>query len=219
MKTKRELPRRTYRYTDAELLQISDKFINSAKRDISEFEKYGYSEIILSEIMAERELFANIESDTEMLANIIDLNDEKDKCRNRVIGTIKTILVRVEIKSGEESSIYRRASISNISKLTDEELSRETGRMINLIKPIMADYADVGLDNSMMRDATAWKGKLERTMESKAQAEKDREIKTIERIEEGNKLYKMICKVSAIGKDIWYTKSEAKYNDYLLCEK
>ena len=56
----------------------------------------------------------------------------------------------------------------------------------------------------------------EDTLNAVKDAQAERDIKTEERIAMGNQLYSLASKYCNIGKQIWESVNEARYNDYLI---
>jgi hypothetical protein len=207
---------RHYKVSDATLKQTGDNLLGSARRDITEMSTRGADATYLDNFETELNDFGDIATDEELVGAIGIATEAKDAARDVLDTFMATIRTMAENKWGQVSSKFRSYSFGQMSQLNDDQLWRLSKRVLHVATEQLADLASEGLTQPYLDDMEAASDAFDAAIDAKANAEKNRDNATEDRILAGNAVYLKMQRISRIGKDIWYETSEAKYNDYVM---
>jgi hypothetical protein len=216
MSTKKQMAVRDYGFSDGELKQYADEIISSIERDIVEFSERGVTTVRLNNLQQKLVNFDELPTD-EILEGIkIDATQDKDTARNNAEIAARSIFVMAENKFGTDSGKYKQFGDAAISRQSDNQFYRTLKTIKTSADKFLLDLAEEGLTQEMIDNLAKLTAFFDKAIDDQNTAIKSRDIATEERIEAGNALYADLVKVCNTGKDIWYNKNEAKYNDYVI---
>jgi hypothetical protein len=215
MVTKKEVIR-NYTFSDAELVQLSDKILSHARRDLAELSAYGYTAQRLEQIETLRDEFQMMPDDIEFSATLAGATEEKNAASASVRLTIKSIMARAEAKFGIKSPKYERFGAGELSRQTDSELAKTAHRVVRSGKMYLSELAEYGLTEAILEDLEAKAKVFDDLIDRQEDAIADRDVATQTRRETGNRLYEAITTLSNFGKTIWQSSDQARFNDYIL---
>lgn len=207
---------RLYNFSDADFKQVVDNIIKSARRDITAFETRGIDTPTLDDLQIENDNFSNLETDEELTGSIAEATENKDTLRNNLEGTLTTIRSMAKAQWGIMDARYRSYSFGQLSLKPDNTLWRTAKRALRIATQQLSSLAAQGLTPTMLNNLQTLITNFDNAIDAKEDAENDREVATQTRIIAGNEIYKKLMRISNVGKDIWYSTNEAKYNDYLI---
>jgi hypothetical protein len=213
---KKKILVRDYRFSDGFLKQKADDIAGSVERDIAQFTDRGVTAATITTFQITISSFDNTQTDIELQGAVSVTTDAK----NVIAGTLKTAIRAVRTmaqnKLGETNAYYRSFGFGGMDKLPDEQLYRLGRRVAREATAQIAQLASEGLTTTMITNLSAVIISFDSSIDAQESAIKNRDVKTQERIEKGNMLYKEVTRLCNTGKDIWATLDEAKYNDFVI---
>ena len=215
MAKKREAARE-YRFSDARLQGKAGEVIQLIERDADEMEDRGVDEARKVRLIALRDSFAHFPLDQYYLGHQGIATEEKDSARARLITAVRSVFNAAENVFGAGSTPYKQLGSANLTKLSDDKLVRNTRNTVKMATKYLDDLGSEGITEAKLTEIAALNKSFDEAVDEMLTAQRNRDIATQERIDIGNALYNEIVKICNTGKDIWYEKSEAKYNDYVL---
>jgi hypothetical protein len=190
--------------------------IGYIKRDMERFSGYGTTESDISAVEADIVLFENMPTDKELEGSQIQATQEKDAAAAILREAISEVMIRTESKWGKKSGRYKMYGINGISVLDGWNLSSSAHRVHRVAGAQLADLAEKGLTEEMLRNVISTKDSYVQKLEAQEDAIANRDIATEDRIELANSIYSRVSKWCKLGMSIWQGSNEAKYNDYVL---
>lgn len=207
---------RQYNFSDADLKQLVDSIISSARRDIAALETRGIDLPTLNDLQTENDHFADLPTDEELIGNIAIATEKKDTLRQKLEGIINTIRTMAKTEWGLLDARYRCYSFGQITQQPDNTLLRTAKRTLRTATGQLSSLATQGLTAAMLANLQTLIIDFDNAIDTKEDAEKDREVAAQTRILAGNAIYKKTLRISTAAKDIWYSTNAAKYKDYLI---
>lgn len=207
---------RAYNMTDAQLVQTCDNLLHAADRDDAEMSVRGYSTTRRQQISVLRDDFSNFPPDTYFSSVRLEATENKNVSRERLEIKIRSILVMAANKFGVNTAKYKRFGGSDLSRQTDEQIIRSAKLVHLTATSLLNELASEGLTNTWLVELDTLRQELDDNLDQQKIAERERDIATEERVEKGNNLYSELTKLASVGKDIWYSLNESKYNDYVI---
>lgn len=204
--------------TYADLMQLGDKTERLIKRDSADLALYGVDNGILNNIALLTKTFKEYPSDAELLGLVSEATKDKDEKRTIIHIQISAIMIRVKNKFGISSATYKRFSTSELSNLSDEEMVHTARRVVRLATEYLPALSEKGLTQDMIDTLSTDTVIFDNSIDAKASAVEIRDRSTQERVTIANNLYTAISEIFDYGKEHYYTRDEAKYNDYLIYE-
>jgi len=129
---------------------------------------------------------------------------------------MRAIIGCAKIKWGSASPQVKRFNAGKMTTSSDRSFLTLARQCITLATEYLADLAAQGLTQSMIDDLSTEAQLMEDEMNNISAKESLRDLKTQERIDDGNELYDFVSQYCEIGKIIWQDVDEAKYNDYVI---
>lgn len=214
--SKKPIPIRDYRLSDAELKQVADKILLLIDRDVVEFTELGFTPAKRAAYKAQIELFANMETD-ELLESkkmvATQVKNEKRAIAETIMRRITT-MAQLCFKAG--SSKIRAFGELALAHQTDDDIVR-TARTIELAATLyLPDLIADGISQQTIQDLQAARERLDLAIDLQNEAIIKRDMATSARVSICNELYGFVTKYAEMGKLIWRETSEAHYNDYVL---
>lgn len=208
-----------FRFTYGELKQKADSTLLLIDRDLAEFTDRGFTPAKRAELEAAIEAVADFPADYQMEGMQMSATDAKFAARDVLESKMRTVFLAVKTVFGVKSATYRAFGKANLTKQQDDELIRNAKDMVAEIPEHLADLAEEGITLEKAEQLDAAKNTFDVAIDAQRRAIKNRDKATEKRILLGNALYELVAKYNETGKDIWYSISEAKYNDYIIYDE
>lgn len=206
---------RDYRFTDAHLVVLTDEKLDSALRDAVEFADRGYDATRLNQIRTLRQAFAVLPSDHYLDGLRQIATKHKNDSREALEAMTRTIQLAAKhvFKDNRLFSIFGE---TGLSRMSDGQFVHNSEDVYRAAQANLTSLDQEGITAAKLADYEALKIDFYNKFALQRQAQNTRDIATENRIKNGNELYTHLANLCEVGKDIWYTKNEAKYNDYLV---
>lgn len=207
---------RVYNMTDAQLVQTCDNLLNAAERDEVEMSLRGYSLTRRQQIKILRDDFNDFPPDAYFSSVRLEATENKNISREKLEIKLRSIFVMAANKFGVNTAKYKRFGSTDISRQTDDQLIRNAKLVHLTATSLLNELSSEGLTTTWLSELDTLRQELDNNLDQQKIAERERDIATEERVEKGNILYTELTKLASVGKDIWYSVNESKYNDYLI---
>jgi len=209
-------PIRTYKMQDVELYELCRVTAVIIEQDLEHFLPYGVSMEELETFRATSEVFGNETSDRMLVAQKSVLTEEKDAVAEDLRVAMREMMQRVENKFGVHTATYRKFGTELLSRKTDYELLIIARRVFRAGTKLLPELASKGVTEAMLNNIMDLRNKMEDLKIDIEDAITDRDVLQEERVRKGNALYAELVDLCGTGRTIWETKSEARYNDYII---
>lgn len=213
---KQEEIRSNFNFSYAQLTQLGDKAERLILRDLKDLKLYGVNVNTAENIAAQTLAFKQYPTDYELVGLVSEATKYKDKTRDEMHTIISSIMIRVKNKFGIGSPTYKRFGASDLSNKSDEEMVHATRRVVRLATEYLPSLAEKGLTQTIIDNLNTILLSFDNSLDSKESSVEDRDESTQERIILANTLYSQIAEIFDYGKEYYYTRDEAKYNDYII---
>jgi hypothetical protein len=213
---KKKILVRDYIFSDGFLKQKADDITGSVQRDSNEFATRGVTAATITAFQTSISSFDNTQTDKELQGAVSVTTDAKNAFASNLKTAVRTIRTMAENKLGLTNGLYRSFGFEGMDEMPDEQLYRLGKRVAREATAQLANLASEGLTGAMITNLTTENTSFDTAIDTQETAIKNRDIKTQDRIEKGNVVYKEVVRLCNTGKDIWATVDEAKYNDYVI---
>ena len=190
--------------------------VSFMQRDKVEFAKEGVTQAQLDAIGPMLKEYNDLPTDDELLGDEVIATQAKNKIKEQLHTKIEDVLNKVANKYGAESGYYRKFGIHSLSKLDGGKLLIGARRVLRVGKSMLTDLAEKGLTQAMLTDLETVTEEFDVALANQEDTASDRGIATDNRIEKANAIYTLVVKYCDVGKRIWVSTNEAKYNDYVI---
>ncbi len=163
-----------------------------------------------------RDNFSDTLPDQYYLAQQGITTEAKETARARLITPLRSVFTAAENVYGVRSMQYKLLGDASLTKLSDDALVRNARNTVVRATTHLDDLGKEGVTEAKLAEITALNKIFDQSVDEQISAERSRDFATLDRVDKGNALYAEMVKICNTGKDIWYEKSEAKYNDYIL---
>lgn len=208
--------RRNYKITDADLCMFTSNLCITLERDIDSLSSFGLNLSKISELKALGDAFEVFQPDIFYQGDVMIATEDKNALRNRVLDTIRSLALRVEIKWGANSTNYRRLEIANLSRLSDDLLLVTSINVHIKMTDYLPNLSDFALTQTMLDEYEDLNTQFKNALNAQADAKVIRENKKVERIAKGNEIYALVNAYCNFGKQTFEKTSPARYNDYII---
>ena len=206
---------RNYSMTDAKLIQVADEKLFNLTRDAAEFSARGYDNAMITSIKSKRTAFDSFPSDIYLNGDRQIATQNKNAARELVEAKTRTVQLAAN-QTFRNAGTVSKFGISALSTLTDDEAIRNAKNAYRAATDYLSDLTPKGITAAFLAAYLSAIEDFDLKKDLQNVAENNRDEATENRINLGNELYTAIVDLCAVGKDIWYNVSEAKYNDYVL---
>jgi tetratricopeptide (TPR) repeat protein len=213
---KKNLPKVLFKIKQPVFFTLAMSKISMMVRDTDEFAKYGVSLEDIDGLKALLQAYTEIPSDDELLGDQINKTGEKDARAVIVREEISGLMKKAENRYGKESAVYRKFGVSGTSRVNGWELGYKGRRALRVAEGHLDELAEVGVTASALGRLNEAITAFEQALEAQSDAFADRLIATEIRTEKANEIYLILIKHCDTGKEIWASRSAAKYNDYII---
>jgi len=215
---KKQSVHRQYNFPDADLYLQCMERIQAAKRDLPQFEAYGYSADRLRGFMERCRQFQALPSDDELLGDQMVTTEKKAKAAEQLKTAIRSLMTRVGTKFGNRSGRYRKFGTAKMGDMTDAQLLFCGRRVVRVARQQMDFLEDVGVNERVLKRISDAASAFERALNIQQDKVADRDIAVEHRIGRGNVLYEELVTLCNIGKDIWAERDPVRYEQYCIYE-
>ena len=206
---------RIYTFSDADLKQKADSVGDSMTRDQAEFTGRGVNGILTTAFIGSSTDFGTMDSDEMWIGTVTTTTQAKDGLVESLKTKIRNIRNMAEVRWTTKSGSYRSYGFENMDELSDNKLVRLGRRVITVATAQQAELAGQGFTAATLTQLTTNVDELDEAVDTKNNAEKDRDVAQQDRVEGGNALYSFMDKYCSIGKTIW-ANDPARFNDYVI---
>jgi len=215
---KKQVENRIYNFPDADLyVQCMDR-MRYAKRDIAQFEEYGYTKEKMLVFKSMIEKFSKLPDDDEMVGDQMVLTEKKSAAAEKLKSAIRSIMTRVAIKYTNRSGRYRKFGTSKMGDMNDAQLLFCGRRVVRVARAQLDFLVEVGVNEKSIQKVVDAHQAFETAMNIQQDKISDRDISVEHRTKQGNKIYNELVVLCNIGKDIWNDIDIAKYEAYCIYE-
>lgn len=215
---KKQVQHRQYNYPDADLYVQCLERLRYAKRDVKEFEQYGYDVNRLLKFKAMCDKFHSLPDDDELVGDQMITTEKKGDGAEKLKTAIRSVMTRVAMKYSNRSGRYRKFGTAKLGDMTDPQLLF-CGRRVARVARQQYDFlVEVGLTDQVIQRVVNACQVFENALNIQQDKVAERDISVERRIEQGNKMYQELIVLCNIGKDIWVEKDLAKYENYTIYE-
>lgn len=215
---KKQPTNRMYNFPDADLYLQCLERLKYAKRDIQQFEQYGYSKDRIKGLAAMCKKFGALPSDDEVLGDQMLTTEKKNTAAEKLKGAIRSVMTRVGMKYSNRSGRYRKFGTAKMGDMTDAQLLFCGRRVARVARQQLDFLGDVGVNENVIQKVTEACRLFENALNIQQDKVADRDIAVERRTEQGNKLYQELVTLCNIGKDIWAETDPIKYENYTIYE-
>ncbi len=209
---------RDYKFEDAALVQLADTYASIATRDLTDLAAYGITAATIAALETRRDDFSAFPQDTALLNAQEVATNTKNTQRDLTETSLRGVYVRAVNTYGDKDVLLGSFGPQQYSRMNDDEVVRQ-GRLVHqAATQQQAALAAQGVDAAFLLALAATIDALDQVIDAKNAAVRTRDNSTRDRVLLGNSLYGDILKISRAGKDYYYSRNEAKYNDYVLEE-
>ena len=215
---KKQTSNRQYNFPDADLYLQCVERIKYAKRDIQQFESYGYDLERLRKFKAMCDKFRGLPDDDELVGDQMVTTEKKYQAAEELKAAIRSLMTRVAMKYSNRSGRYRKFGTAKMGDMTDAQLIFCGRRVVRVARQQIDFLAETGLNERVISRVVKATQAFEKSVNIQQDKVADRDISVERRVEQGNKLYNELITLSNIGKDIWAEKDPVKYENYCIYE-
>lgn len=210
---------RNSKHSQSELIQLADRFINFAERDIEELNQFGLVQKRIDETKKLRIDFDALPSDEEILAEKTEATSKKSFAFEELRSAIKAVLKRISLHFGKTSSEMKKAGGENLSNMTDAEFCQKARRVERVGKEYAKALKTDGLTAEMLEQLRTKTDAFDDLIDELKDLAVKRDMKTQERVGKANDLYNAIVKLSDIGKAAFEETDPSRYESYVISDK
>lgn len=207
--------KRQYRFTDAFLVRLAEDKLKLLQRDIDEFSLRGFNITQLNAILIAKQQFADFPIDREL--DLLKQHTTTEKKIFRKLLEVNTrLIVSAAKRAFKDKPEYAIFKSSPIARFDDETLVLYSNTLLLNARLHHSALAIEGLYASQLDDYGILINTFKEQTIAQLKAHYKRKYSTLLRIEKGNRLYNLIVQLCDLGKSIWQTKNDFKYNQYVL---
>ena len=207
---------RIYNFLDATLCQYTSDLCNILTRDAVDLGLFGITAPQITALKALGDAFEVFPPDDALLGDLMVATETKNGLADQVRETIRNMALRVQIKWGTGSGQYKSLGDMGLSKLIEDVLLTTARNVHTRMTGFLTDLASTGLTQDLLDDFEDLNNSFEDSRNEVANKVEERDLKTRERIANGNALYSLVVNYCEIGKRIYEKTNAAKYNDYII---
>ena len=200
----------------AALYQLGDKAVKLIERDSTELAAFGIEEDYKNHIKEKTTELKNYPTDEEFQGLVSVSTEDKNKLADEIRVSISAIAVRIKNAFGIGSAEYKYFGFHKLYRLSDCDLHRRGKMVVSAANKYFDVLSERGFKEEDITELTNIVDAFDASIYNKYDAVTKRDVSTEERLVLSNELYKLISEVFDYGKNYWYTRKEAKYNDYII---
>ncbi|MCB0703679.1 MAG: hypothetical protein KDC34_00150 [Saprospiraceae bacterium] len=209
---------RKHNFPDADLHQLCLEKIAHAKRDLKQFDQYGYDLSRLKKLKGACDRFRDLPEDHELVGEQMITTDKKYLAAEQLKTAIRSLMTRVALKYNNKTGRYRKFGTAKMGDMTDAQLMFCGRRVIRVARQQIDFLADVGVNENILARIQKANQDFEKAVNIQQDRVAERDISVERRVELGNALYDELVILCNIGKDIWAERDPVEYEKYTLYE-
>ena len=113
---------REFNFSDAVLVTKTKEKIAFMQRDIAEFVKFGITQTYVATLENSIDAFSDSITDIEVLGDQTGVTSLKDTKAETLREALRSVMTRVALKFGVESSKYQKFGTDSLARQTDADL-------------------------------------------------------------------------------------------------
>lgn len=215
---KKQIVHRKHNFPDADLHQITLERLRYAHRDQEYFEQYNFGIERMKRLKALADRFRDLPDDDELVGEQMILSEKKYKASDDLQAAIRSLMTRVALKFNNRSGRYRKFGAGKLGDMTDAQLIFCARRVVRVARQQIDFLEDVGVSENVLKRIADASQVFENAVNLQQDKVADRDIGVERRVELGNEIYDELVVLCNIGKDIWDTKDQIRYDEYCLYE-
>lgn len=206
---------RSYPMSDADLGKTAMGLATTIKRDATDFATRNITatEVASFENMADD--FNNTPTDEELVGELKDATDTKNKTMNDIKVAIRPIRNMADLAFKGKGK-YSSFAFKDMDSMNDFETFKLATRVVRVGNKHLAELTSQGLTQSQLTALQTLANLLFGQMEVAEDKAENRDIETQNRVQKGNTLWDKMVTLASIGKSLYADTNPAKYNDYVL---
>jgi len=203
-------------FTFAELIMKTATMGQVFRRDAEELSKFGIKLEVLTAFDEKSNELQTLPSDLEMQTLKMCATDAKNKLGEELREEIKRfVFIAKQVYGADNQKLYLYTIIAP-SKLTDSSLSHQAWVVANITKNNIADFGEFNITDDDCSALIAMQEDFKMKFIEIDSKIKARDNATELRWTKANEIYKEMIRICEVGKFVWESVSEARYNDYVL---
>ena len=207
---------RQYHFDDASLITTAKAKIAYMRRDIAELAQFGITSAGLDALDAQTDDFEAFPTDIELEGDQMDATERKNAKAEAIREAVASVMLRVQNKFGFGSARYKSFGTTGLAKRDDANLMIAALRVVDRATFYLADLAEHGLAMPELDALSALCDEFKLLLIEHNKKTGDRSIAQEDSVLMGNALFEELKKYCRSAKSRWRTKSEARYNDYII---
>lgn len=208
--------KREYNFSDAKLSTVGIDIAQNVTRDLVDFAGRAVDAATVSNLQAEVLALDNTPTDGEMRSLVTVARQTRDAKKADLLKVIKSVRTMAANTWGVEDGRYKFFDFEDLYSLNDNWLYRRAMRVERGANRYMTELAAEGMDPAWITSIQNKYDDFRSAFIDLDTAEEDRDLMTLQRIKQGNKVYREVLRLTNIGKDIYADNNAAKYNDYII---
>lgn len=205
-----------FKFSYGHLKQVADNLLQLLDRDNVQFVDRGFSPAKRTAIVNLLNAFVACPDEEAMLGARMKTTELKDIARDVLETQLRSLFLDAKKQFGENSGEYRAFGNADISQQTDDEIVRTAKLASIAATTYLTQLANQGVTTAKITLLNTNRTVFDNAIDTQQNAISNKDIAAENRIRAANALYAEIVNWSDTGKDIWYTISESKYNDYVI---
>ncbi len=215
MRPKKEV-KRVYFIDDATLITTSKAKIAFMRRDLAELAVFGITSVELDALETQTDDFEAFPTDIELEGEQMDVTERKNAKAEIIREAVASVMLRVQNKFGFGSARYKSFGSAKMRDRDDANLHIGALRVVSRATLYLTDLSAQGLTIAELDALTTLCEEFKLLLIEHNDKIGDRSIAQEDRVLMGNALFELLKKYCRSAKSVWRTKSEARYNDYII---
>jgi len=207
---------RIYKHSDGTLVTKGLEKVAYMLRDKTEFEAYGITTELVTDLKNSLNVFSERITDVEALGDQTSVTASKDAKAEEIRTAIRGVMSRVVLVYPVDSPKYKKFGTDTLSAQTDSDLLITAKRVVRVGTQYLPDLSGNGVTDTMLTAISDMAEKFADLIVQMRIEIGNRDIEQEDRVEAGNAIYKTLVKYTNTGQSIWETSDVAKFNDYVL---
>jgi hypothetical protein len=216
MATEKKAEIRDFNFEDSTLEQLADFTYNNVERDLTELAPRGVTQTTLDNFRVLIDDFKDYPTDEEFVGKITIAVGVKNTAKDEALTLSRTLRTAVENTYVEQPDMISLFKFEGLNKLDEDQLPRAMRKFHRLGVEYQAGLAAEGITVQWLVDYRKAVDLLDDELDNVEKAEEVRDKSAQVRIEKANKVYREVVRLTNIGKDYFFSRDEAYYNDYVI---
>ncbi|MCX6152714.1 MAG: hypothetical protein NT007_00995 [Candidatus Kapabacteria bacterium] len=207
---------RNYNLSDSELCMFTSNLCDTMTRDLSDLAAFGITALAVTNLNTLGDAFEVFPPDDSLIGDVMIATQTKAAKLEAIKELIRSMALRVAMKWGENSGQYRKLGITGMNNFSEDKLLVTARSVHTIMTGFLSDLASTGLTTGLLTAFATANDDYEAARNAQNTAINERDNKTEERIAAGNALYAKVSNYCDVGKRVFASTNQAKYNDYVI---